>query len=145
MVIAKFLSALTVFAAVLGVNSFNFYLLYIYGNPSLSYIFLNVLTLFLIGAAFIAVGVFISSLTESPIISCILTLVCFMLLMVLTNLASLTQMDWVVAAAEKIAFINLFSSFSSSVFHIVDVIYLLSISAVFVFMSIRAVERRRWA
>ena len=40
----------------------------------------------LIGAALIAIGMFISSLTESPIISCILTLVTFLLLMVSLNL-----------------------------------------------------------
>jgi ABC-2 type transport system permease protein len=99
----------------------------------------------LIGAALIAIGMFISSLTESPIISCILTLVTFLLLMVLTNLASLTGVEWVVTVAEKIAFINLFTQFAGSVFRIVDVIYLLSIAAVFVFVSVRTVERRRWA
>ncbi len=99
----------------------------------------------LIGAALVAIGMFISSLTESPIISCILTLVTFLLLMVSTSLASLTGKEWVMTAAEKIAFINLFSSFSGSVFHVVDVIYLASIAAVFVFLSVRMVERRRWA
>lgn len=109
-------------------------------------VFLNALIgAVLIGAALIAIGMFISSLTESPIISCILTLVTFLLLMVITNLASLTGSDFIVSVAEKVAFINLFSSFAGSVFRITDVIFLASVSAVFVFLSIRAVERRRWA
>ena len=109
-------------------------------------IFLNAwLGAMLIGAALIAIGMFISALTESPIISCILTLICFMLLMVLPSLAALTGIEWVTAAATKIAFVNLFSTFTSSIFHVVDVIFLLCVTAVFVFMSVRAVERRRWA
>ena len=99
----------------------------------------------LIGAALIAIGMFISSLTESPVISCILTLITFLLLMVLPNLASLAGAEWLSAAAQKIAFVNLFSSFTESVFRITDIIYLVSISAVFVFLSVRAVEKRRWS
>lgn len=109
-------------------------------------VFLNAwLGAMLIGAALIAIGMFISALTESPIISCILTLIAFLLLMVLPSLASLSGIEWVAAAANKIAFVNLFSSFTSSIFHVVDVVFLLSVIAVFVFLSIRAVERRRWA
>ena len=109
-------------------------------------IFLNAwLGAMLIGGALIAIGMFISALTESPIISCILTLICFMLLMVLPSLASLVGVEWVTAAANKIAFVNLFATFTSSLFHVIDVIYLLSVIAVFVFVSIRAVERRRWS
>ncbi len=144
-VLGKFLAALSVYALAFSPTILFQIIVTLLATPNWL-IFLNgLLGTLLIGAALIAIGMFISSLTESPIISCILTLVCFMLLMVLTNLAALTNLDWVVAAAEKIAFINLFSSFSSSIFHIVDVIYLLSITAVFVFVSIRAVERRRWA
>lgn len=109
-------------------------------------VFLNAfLGALLIGAALISIGMFISSLTESPIISCILTLVTFLLLMVITNLASLTGSELVMTVAEKVAFINLFSSFAGSVFRIGDVIFLVSIAAVFVFLSVRATERRRWA
>lgn len=144
-VLGKFFAALAVYALAFSPTILFEVIVSLLANTNWL-IFLNAfLGAMLIGSALIAIGMFISSLTESPIISCILTLVCFMLLMVLTNLAALTQMDWVVAVAEKIAFINLFSSFSGSVFHVVDVIYLASISAVFVFMSVRAVERRRWA
>ena len=89
-------------------------------------VFLNAfLGAMLVGAALISIGMFISSLTESPIISCILTLVTFLLLMVVTNLAALTGSDLVMSIAEKVAFINLFSAFAGSVFRIGDVVFLL--------------------
>ncbi len=144
-VLGKFFAALAVYALAFSPTLLFQIIVTLLAAPNWL-IYLNALLgTLLIGAALIAIGMFISSLTESPIISVILTLVCFMLLMVLTNLASLTGLEWVMAAAQKIAFINLFSSFTTSIFHVVDVIYLLSIAAVFVFMSIRAVERRRWA
>ncbi len=109
-------------------------------------VFLNAaLGTLLVGAALIAIGMFISSLTESSVISCVLTLVIFLLLMVLPSLTSILSISWLTNIAQRIAFINLLSSFSEAIFRIKDVIYLLSISTVFVFLSIRAVEKRRWA
>jgi ABC-2 type transport system permease protein len=144
-VMGKFLAALSVYGLAFAPTLLYQIIVTMLATPNWL-VYLNAfLGAMLIGAALIAIGMFISSLTESPIISCILTLVTFLLLMVLTNLASLTGVEWVVTVAEKIAFINLFTQFAGSVFRIVDVIYLLSIAAVFVFVSVRTVERRRWA
>ncbi len=144
-VLGKFFAALSVFALSFSPTLLFEIIVSLVANPNWL-IFLNGLVgTLLIGAALIAIGMFISSLTESSIISCILTLVSFLLLMVLPNLASMTQVEWVIAVAEKIAFVNLFASFTSSVFSVVNVIYLLSVAAIFVFVSIRAVERRRYA
>lgn len=144
-VLGKFLASVAVYALALSPIVLFELIVTLLSTPNWL-VFLNALLgAMLIGAALIAIGMFISALTESPIISCILTLIAFLLLMVLPSLASLSGIEWVAAAANKIAFVNLFSSFTSSIFHVVDVVFLLSVIAVFVFLSIRAVERRRWA
>ena len=144
-VLGKFLAAFAVYALAFSPVILFEFIVTLVSTPNWL-IFLNSwLGAMLIGGALIAIGMFISALTESPIISCILTLITFMLLMVLPSLASLTGVEWVSKAAEKIAFVNLFNTFATSVFHVVDVIFLLSVIVVFVFVSIRAVERRRWA
>ena len=66
-VMAKYFAALTIFAATLGVNSFNFLLLARYGSPNKAILFSNILGLFLIGAAFIALGLFFSSLQKTSL------------------------------------------------------------------------------
>ncbi|MBO5873235.1 MAG: ABC transporter permease [Clostridia bacterium] len=144
-VLGKFLAALAVYA--LAFSPTLLFQITVSFMASVNWlIYLNAaLGAMLIGAALIAIGMFISSLTESPVISCILTLISFLLLMVLTNLAAMTGVSWLVSAAEKIAFVNLFFAFTESVFRITDIIYLVSISAVFVFLSVRAVEKRRWS
>lgn len=144
-VMGKFLAAFAVFGLGYAPTLVYQMVFTLMGTPNWL-IYLNGLVgTLLIGSALVAIGMFISSLTESPVISCILTLVIFMLLQVVPNLASLTGYEWLITIANKIAFINLFSSFSGSVFRIVDVIYLASITFIFVFLSIRTVERRRWA
>ena len=144
-VLGKFLASVAVYALALSPIVLFELIVTLLSTPNWL-VFLNAwLGAMLIGAALIAIGMFISALTESPIISCILTLITFLILMVLPSLASLSGIEWVAAAANKIAFVNLFSSFTSSIFRVVDVVFLLSVIAVFVFLSIRAVERRRWA
>ena len=163
-VMGKFLSAFAVFALALSPNLLFQIIAAMLSDGVNWLVFLNALLgALLVGAALIAIGMFISSLTESTIISCILTLVCNLLLMILPSFVSMLSTDlsfggiewlekavgavisFIVAASDKIALNSLLSAFAGSVFHIVDVIYLLSIVAVFVFVSIRAVERRRWA
>lgn len=145
MVIAKYLAALTVFAAVLAVNSFNFYLLYLYGNPSLSYILLNVLSLFLIGAAFIAVGVFISALTESQLNAAIGSMGLIVVILILGLLVSSIPVEWVRTVIRWFSVIDRYSTMASGILDLSAVVYFISFAAVFIFLTVRVYEKRRWS
>ncbi len=105
----------------------------------------SVLGVMLLGAALISIGMFISSLTESSVISCILTLAIFLVLTLMSSLASLANSEFVTAITEYLALFDKFNGFLETVFRVKDVIYLLSVTGVFCFLSVRAVERRRWA
>ena len=109
-------------------------------------VYINMLVgVLLIGAALIAIGMFISSLTESTVISCILTLVAFLVIMMITSLAEMTGVEFLTNIAGYIGFMDRFQNFYDNVFPVTDVIYLLSIAGVFCFLSVRAVEKRRWS
>lgn len=164
-ILGKFFAALAVYGIAISPTILYQIIVTMLASPNWL-VFLNGLAgAVLVGAALISIGMFISSLTESPIISCILTLVAFLALLMMPNMLSLipteVSIDWaplswlgtaissalsfIVNSADKIGFVNLLSDFAGSVFHVVDVIYLLSVTAVFVFVSVRMVERRRWA
>ncbi len=109
-------------------------------------LYLNcILGVVLIGAALISIGMFISSLTESSVISCILTLTIFLVLTLVTSLASLVSSTVITAVAEYFAVFEKYEGFIGTVFSVENVVYMLSISGVFCFLTVRAVERRRWA
>ena len=99
----------------------------------------------LLGASLIAIGMFISSLTESAVISAILTLLVNILALYMSNFASMIKVEWIAKLVEKTAFITAFENFSTSVFSVSDVVYFLSIIFVFVFLSVRSLEKRRWS
>ncbi len=110
----------------------------------LSYVY-TLFGMILLGGALIAIGMFISSLTESSIVSMILTLIVNILALYMRSLASMIKVDWISKIAEKVAFISVVESFGAETFSIPDVVYFLSIIAAFLFLSVRSLEKRRWA
>ena len=110
----------------------------------LSFIY-AVLGMILLGAALISIGMLISSLTESSVVAAILTLVVNILVLYMSSISSMVGISWLSAIAEKAAFISAVESFGKSVFSIPDVVYFLSITAAFLFLCVRSLEKRRWA
>lgn len=99
----------------------------------------------LLGSALISIGMFISSLTESSVISAILTLVINILVLYMSNFASMINVSWLSKVIEKAAFITAFENFGENIFSVTDVLYFVSISAAFLFLCVRSLDKRRWA
>ena len=144
-VLGKFFAALSVFALGFAPTLvFEMIVLSMVEVNFLSYLY-ALLGAILLGAALIAIGMFISSLTESSVVAAILTFVINILIIYASNLSSMIQVSWIATVIEKIAFINAFDNFGSTAFSIPDVFYFVSITAAFLFLSVRSLEKRRWA
>lgn len=107
-----------------------------------------ILAFFLYGCSAIAIGLFLSSLTESQIIAAVST---FGMLLILHLMPGLTQIfpntGWGNAVAGFLNSLSLttrFNSFSAQIFDVPAVVFYTSISALFVFLTVQSVERRRW-
>lgn len=105
----------------------------------------TLLGMMLLGSALISIGMFISSLTESSVISAILTLVINILVLYMSSFASMINVTWLANIIEKAAFITAFENFGENVFSVSDVVYFVSISAAFLFLCVRSLDKRRWA
>lgn len=99
----------------------------------------------LIGAALIAIGIFISSLTESTALSAVLSVVVNLFIVFASSLASIIGVDWVTNAAKTFALVDRYAAFGESIFSLPDIVFFLTVIAVFLFLCVRSVERRRWA
>ena len=144
-VLGKFLAAVAVFAL-------GFAPTVIFEIIVMSYMSVNIMSylyallgMLLLGGALIAIGMFISSLTESAVISAILTLVINILVLYISNLASMIKVEWIANIINKAAFLTVFEGFGENIFSISDIVYFLSIITVFVFLSVRSLEKRRWS
>ena len=144
-VMGKFFAALALLAVAFAPTViFEIIVLFYVSVDIMSYIY-AILGILLLGSALISIGMFISSLTESSVVSAILTFVINIVIIYASGLASSISVSWLATAVEKIAFINAFDNFGSTTFSIPDVFYFLSITAAFLFLSVRSLEKRRWA
>lgn len=144
-VLGKFFAALAVFALGFAPTIIFEIIFASYVSVSIfTYIYALIGILFL-GAALIALGMFISSLTESAVVAAILTLVVNIFLLYMESLASLINVEWIATIAKKLSFITAAESFSQQILSVCDIVYFLSIIVAFLFLSVRSLEKRRWS
>ncbi|MCP4326935.1 MAG: ABC transporter permease subunit [Alphaproteobacteria bacterium] len=142
-VLGKFLACLTVFAAMLG-STIGYPLLLInLGEPEVLPMITGYAGLFLLGAAFISLGIFTSSLTENQIIAGSLSigvLFVFWLMGYSTMFVSsgIGQIISYVAINEHL------ESLAKGVVDTEDIIYFLVFTALFLFLTLRSLESKRW-
>ena len=151
---AKFFAAFTIFALTLCtsalVNMFSLYSVakaqeYVIPNMNIPTFLGCVLGVLLIGAAFISIGLFISSLTENQIISAVVSIGVFALIMASTAFAAGIRDNEVLRVIIKwFSVMDRFTAFGRGVFDITALIYYISITTVFLFLTVRVYEKRRW-
>ena len=144
-VMGKFLAAMALFAIGF-VPTVVFELIIVsYVSVNIMSFIYSLLGILLLGGALIAIGMFISSLTESSVISAILTLIINFVVLYMSTFASMVKVEWLATAIEKAAFITVFENFGTNIFSVVDVVYFLSIIVAFIFLTVRSLEKRRWS
>lgn len=167
MVMGKYLASLTMFAGCVLASCINFIPLYVVGKieregkpyevthigPVTSEIIGSLVAVLLIGAAFIGIGLFISALTENQLSSAVITIAVILVMVVMgfvNNIGSDAEGNRLVANSVVrfiIDWISIFSRFGNFTYGVVDIaalIYYLSIAGVFVFLTVRVYEKRRW-
>ena len=121
----------------------------IFGKISFAQNYTAILGFFLLGAANIAVGLFISSLTENTIIAAVLTFVVMFLSYIMSGLESFlpsSMSDGIVYhVLEAFNVDGHFQSFVDGTFEVTAVVYFFSVMFVFVFLTIQSIKKRRWS
>ncbi len=167
MVMGKYLASLTMFASCVLVSCINFIPLYIVGSierkgdpysvthigPVTSEIVGNLIAVVLIGAAFIGIGLFVSALTENQLSSAVITIATILVMVVLSFVNDIgsdadgTRLITNYAVRFVIDWVSVFSRFGNFTYGIIDIaslVYYISLAGVFVFLTVRVYERRRW-
>ena len=144
-VLGKYFAALTVFGATFVVNSFNFVLLFNYGTPNLLSIFINILGVFLLGAAFIAIGIFLSSITESQLIAAVSSMGVNAAMILISRLASNVESSFFRTILKWFSVVDRFTPFTNQMLDGSAIIYYVSLAAVGIFFTTRVLEKRRWS
>ena len=146
-VVGKFLGSLIMFLFCMGIYILFALSLCFYegGSPEWSVFLGNLVGTILLGASLIAINVFISSITESMIISAIIGMCAGLLIFFLDSIASLVSIDWISSVISSISFVAHYQNYTTCIFSVADTVFFLSIIVLFNFLTLRVLEKRRWS
>ncbi len=142
-VAGKFLGAMSLYAAMVGITVLHFGLLFVYGNPDWKPLVTAYLGLLLFGGCFVALGLFISSLTKNQIVAGAATFGVFLLLWVI---------DWIgqslgptgESVLKYLSMTDHLEDFIKGVIDTKHLVYYLSFIAFGLFLTMRSVDAERW-
>jgi ABC-2 type transport system permease protein len=142
-VLGKFLGALALYAVMVALTLIHFGLLFAFGAPEWKPLATAYLGLLLFGGCFIALGLFISSLTRNQIVAGAATFGVFLLLWVV---------DWIgesmgptgQAILKYLSMTEHLDDFVKGVIDTKHLVYYLSFIAFGLFLTVRSVDTERW-
>ena len=143
-IFAKYLAAFTLFAGTLLASCLNFIVLYFYGEPNSVIMFSTTLGILLIGSAFVAIGIFVSACTENQLVSALVTIVSIAATLVIGILASYVKFTPLRVVMKWLSIFDRFYVFTYGYFDVFALLYYVSITVIFIFLTIRVYEKRRW-
>ena len=197
-VMAKYLAMVTVLAVPVGVMCFYPLILGQYGTIGFASAYGSILAFFLLGCALIAIGMFLSSLTESQVIAAVLSVGVLLLTYLMAGLAGMlpetagasyagflviailiglivqamlknstvsmgvTAVLVVILSAlyffrqemfagalpnllEALALFDRMYSFTNGIFDLTAIVYYLTVAALFVYLTVQSMDKKRWS
>lgn len=145
-VLGKFFAALLLFVVGISITLVYAVIIALQTTPDWLVIIGNYLGLLLLGGTIIAIGLLISSLTESQIIAALGTLAVSLLMMSIDMLPSLfNNAAWAKTVVEFLSISTRYGSFTSGLIQYDDIIFFLTFQALFLFLTVRVLDRKRWS
>lgn len=144
MVIGKYLAAVFFYAIMLLGTLVYLVILASYGNPDIGASLASYLGLLLLGSAFIGFGIFTSSLTKNQIVAWIIGTVPLMLLVWFSAFIASRTEGLFRDAIQRINVERHLDQFNRGLVTSESVVFFVASAALFVFLSIKVVESKRW-
>ena len=144
MVAGKFLAACFVFAIMTVLTFIYPIVLLAFGGTFTVQLVGGYVGFLLLGATFISIGVFASSLTENQVVAVVISFVMLLIMWLAGSLSSIVG-----GIGSKIlswfSLMTRYEDFNRGILGLTPIVYYLSFIAVFLFLTVRVIEKRRWS
>lgn len=144
-VLGKYFAALTIYLIAAAVAFVLGVILSLFGTVAWMTLISNFLAIVLVGAAFIAVGLFISSLTENQVAAAVGGIVCLLIFFLVDMLAARVSVSWLQTLLYDLSFYTRYYEFTCGIFNLSSVLFFVSTAVLFNFFTVRVFEKRRWS
>lgn len=143
-VLGKYFAALTLFAIAESIVFVYSIIVAVCGEVIWSTLLGNYFAMLFLGAAFIAIGLFISSLTENQMASAVIGMFVLFVLYLMDSLASNIPVEFIQKAILSASFYTRYLDITRGVFNLSTVVFFISVSVLFNFFTVRVLDKRRW-
>jgi len=145
-IIGKYLAALFVFVCTLIITLIYPIILSKFASIDFLSVVAGYIGFFLIGAVFISIGIFVSSTTQSQTIAAIVSFCILLFLLYLEGLNSVLNLpEQAGQFLDAFLITKKFDQFALGLINWASVLFLLSVIFVFLFLTLRTIEKRRWS
>ena len=144
-IMGKFFAALTLFMLPMAVTLIYQVLLMFTAEINWLVYLGDLLGIALLGSAIIAIGMFISALTESQIIAGIFGLAVSFFIMQIDYFASAVGLEWFKNLCTAISFITRYNAFTSGQLDFSNCVFFISVTALFIYFTYVSFDKKRWA
>lgn len=144
-VMGKFLAAYAIFAIGVAVMPVYGFVMSTFATVSWLPIWGNTVGLLLLGGIFVSIGLFISSLTENQMIAAIGGFFINLMILLMNTLKSALPNGFLQDVLSSISVYLRYSEITNGIFSLSSLIFFVSVIFIFLFLTVRVLEKRRWA
>ena len=142
-ILGKYMASLVFLLFLLALTSYYVVLLVVFASPDPGPIYSGYLGLVLYGMAALAVGILTSTLTSNQIVAAVVGIGILVVLYATASISDVVTGGWA-NVFNQLGFTSHFNDFDSGIIDSAHVVYFLTVTALFLFLSIRTLESRRW-
>ncbi|MDR1254148.1 MAG: ABC transporter permease subunit [Oscillospiraceae bacterium] len=144
-VLGKYLAALTLFFFCISITLVYALIISAFTSPDWAAVSGNFIGIFLLGSALIAIGMFLSALTESQMVAAISNVAIGIFTIVMDSIISKISVKFLADILKNLSFTGHYQSFPLGMIKLEDIIFFLSVCGVFIFLTTRVFEKKRWS
>lgn len=146
-VVGKYLALATIYAIPVLITCTYPIILRMFGEVPLRMSYVGILGMLLYGLAFIAIGMFISSITESQVIAAIVSIVVLFIGYMMSSVTSMisTEGNIITKILGGFDLLTPIDGFVSGVLNISSIVYYVSITLLFIFLTTQSIQKRKWS
>ena len=142
-VLGKYIASLIMLLAILAETSYYVILMYIFGTPDSGPVLSAYMGLILYGAAALSIGLLGSSLSSNQIVAAVVGTAVLLFFSFINRVSAVIE-GAPASFLDALSMESRLADFTRGIIDTSHVIYFLSLIAIFVFITIRALETRRW-
>lgn len=146
-VMGKFLALLTIFAIPVIIICFYPLILIQFGTVAMAESYVAILGFFLYGMTGIAIGIFVSSWTESAVIAAVLTFVILFITYVMSGICNLISSTGNLLT-QILGYLDMVSRFDAFLYGTLDItamVYFISLTFLMLFLTTQSIQKRRYS